>query len=336
MYFTDQRDLKGACKMKNRIFGKYYLFTIIGVLTASFYPLYMGVKVIFDMLRDGTVMKENYPKYIIPYTPVCIALLLGVLLMPLCFKLCKRAPLLAGSGVSAAVFFLTELLFERKVVITSAVTEVKLEDWQMFMCILPPDGWGEEVTTYRSEMALDILMGEYDPAFKLHFYVISLLIIFAVLGCIYGFGKAIVSGEKGMIKSLAIQSVATVFFIGMCILACFTAFWRDGSLEVSPLSAVLMTVFFILFGMVGGLYFGSFFLYKRKLLSIVAPAVLASALTCLMYAGEMILLKGKLYIFGSSLLFTPLPVIVLSVFDVIVVLASGLATALVCRWLRKA
>ena len=56
--------------MKNKHFNRYYLLSCIGVLIASYYPLSMGVRVIADMIIDGTVLKENYPKYIIPYTPL--------------------------------------------------------------------------------------------------------------------------------------------------------------------------------------------------------------------------------------------------------------------------
>ena len=59
--------------MKNKAFNRYYLLSCLGVLIASYYPLSMGVRVITDMLVNGTVMKENYPKYIIPYTPMLSA-----------------------------------------------------------------------------------------------------------------------------------------------------------------------------------------------------------------------------------------------------------------------
>lgn len=55
--------------MKNKLFSRYYLFACVGVLIASYYPLSMGVRVITDMIADGTVLKENYPQYIIPHTP---------------------------------------------------------------------------------------------------------------------------------------------------------------------------------------------------------------------------------------------------------------------------
>ncbi|MBO5238572.1 MAG: hypothetical protein J6B50_07345 [Lachnospiraceae bacterium] len=83
--------------MKNNLFSKYYLFSCIGVLLASYYPLSMGVSVITDMLANGTVFKENYPKYIIPYTPICLAIFVGVLIMPLCIKLFKQFALIGGS-----------------------------------------------------------------------------------------------------------------------------------------------------------------------------------------------------------------------------------------------
>ena len=128
--------------MENKTFKKFYLFACIGLLVLSFYPLWMGVRVVTDMIVDGTVMKENYPKYIIPYTPISLALLLGVVAMPLFMKLKQRFALLGGSVAAIAAFLVIELLFEQKVVVTSTEAKVVLEDWQMFMCYVPPGGWG--------------------------------------------------------------------------------------------------------------------------------------------------------------------------------------------------
>ena len=52
--------------MKSKQFYRYYLLSCIGILIASYYPLSMGIRVITDMVVTGTVLKENYPKYIIP------------------------------------------------------------------------------------------------------------------------------------------------------------------------------------------------------------------------------------------------------------------------------
>nr|MDE5965885.1 hypothetical protein [Lachnospiraceae bacterium] len=259
--------------MKNKHYNRFYLFSCIGVLAASCYPLSMGVRVITDMIVDGTVLKENYPKYIIPYTPICLAVLIGVLLMPLCMKRFKRFAQIGGSVVATGVFFILEILFEQKVVVTTAETVTKLEDWQMYMCYVPPEGWGETITTYKTQTAVDILMGNYNPAFKLHFYIISIVLILSILNCFYGFGQLIKTGKKKRLKSLVLQSVCSFAFLGLCILACFTAFWRDGSIRVSPLSAILMTLFFVLLGVTVGVFAGSFLLGKRKVVSIWIPSM---------------------------------------------------------------
>lgn len=320
--------------MRNKRFNRYYLLACLGVLLASFYPLWMGVRVIADMIMDGTVMKENYPKYIIPYTPISIAILVFVGLMPVCMGKCKKHAFWVAVIGAAALFFGIELLFEQKVVVSGVETVTKLENWQMSMCYIPPEGWGETVTTYKQHTAVEILMGEYNPAFKLHFYVISVALIAAVLNALYGFGAMIKSGDKSRVKALSLQSVCTVLFLGLCILACFTAFWRDGSIRVSPLSATLMVIFFILLGVTAGLFAGSFLLKKSRFTAIWIPGIIASAMTLLMYIGEMILLHGHLYIYGSGFLFESLPGIVLAPADLLVILASGGITAGICRILN--
>ena len=322
--------------MKNKPFRNFYLLSCIGVLIASYYPLSMGVHVVTDMIADWTVMKENYPKYVIPYTPISLAVLVGVLLMPLWIKLFKRFALFGGSVLAAGAFFILEALFEQKVVVTTATTEtvVKLEDWQMFMCYIPPEAF-DEVTTYKTQTAVDILMGDYNPAFKLHFYVISLVLILSILNCLYGFGQMIKTGEKKRFRALVLQSACSLIFLGLCILACFTAFWRDGSIRVSPLSAALMTVFFILLGMTVGVFAGSFLLGKRRFVSVCVPAVVSSAMTLLMYIGEMILLNGHLYSFGDGFIFTGIPGIVLAPADLLIVAASGGMTALIFKGLNR-
>ncbi len=327
--------------MKNKQFNRYYIFACLGVLLASYYPLSMGVRVISDMIADGTVMKENYPKYIIPYTPICLAILIGILIMPLCIKLFKGFALAGGSAVSAGVFFALEALFEQKVVITTVDTvtktkmAAKLEDWQMYMCAVPFETVEETVTTHRTQTAVDILMGNYNPAFKLHFYIISVVLILSILNCLYGFGQIIKTGEKKRLKALILQSVCSLAFLGLCILACFTAFWRDGSIQVSPLSAALMTLFFSLLGVTVGIYAGSFLLEKGKIVAIVIPAIVSSVMTLLMYAGEMILLNGHLYSFGTGFIFDSIPGIVLAPVDLLVVAASGCVTAFILELLNR-
>ena len=149
------------------------------------------------------------------------------------------------------------------------------------------------------------------------------------------------TGEKKRLKSLVLQSVCSLSFLGLCILACFTAFWRDGNIQVSPLSATLMTVFFILLGVTVGVFIGSFLLGKSKFVSVWIPSIAAALMTFLMYIGEMILLSRHLYSFGTGLIFDSIPGIVFAPIDLLVILASACITALIfgipngCKHIQK-
>lgn len=312
-------------KMSLEKLKKYYLLSLLGTLLAAFYPLYMGVKVVTDMIKDGSVLAENYPKYIIPYTPISIAIIVGVVFMPAFLKYAKRFALLVASGLGIGVFFLTEILLESKVIVTSTV-ETTLESWQMFMCYAPPESY--ETRTWTT---VDVLIGDYSSTFKIHFYIISIVLILSLLNCFYGFAQMIVSSDWHRLKALIIQSISSVLFLGLCIFACFTAFFRDGEITVSPTSAVLMSIFFIVFGVTMGLYTGSFLLNKKKCLSIGVPSVIAALVTLTMYIGEMMLLSGHLYRFGSGFLFDSIGGIVLAPVDVFIILLSGIICALILR-----
>ena len=314
--------------MKNKVLNRYYLCSLAGVLIASFYPIWMGIKVVSDMIRFGTVYAEDYPKYIIPYTPIALAVIIGVALMPILVKKLEKLALAAGTGISLIVFFASELMLESMVTVTRTVTGIvsSLEGWQMYMCYIPPDMFEERTWT-----EVDVLMGEYSPAFKLHFYVISVVLIISILNCFYGLAKMIVTGDTSRKKTLILQSVASAAFLGMCIWACFTAFYRNGNITVSPLSAVLMCVFFLLFGVTVGIYIVSFTIGKKKLFSVWLPSLSAVLVTLVMYIGEMVLLSGNLYRFGEGFVFDPLPGIVLSPFDILIVLLSGAITAMIGR-----
>jgi hypothetical protein len=318
--------------MENKKFKNYYLLSLLGVILASCYPIYMGITVIVDMIRYGTVYAENYPKYIIPYTPIALALLVGVALIPVALKYFKKYALLFGTIISTILFFVFEFILERTVTVSRTVTGIfsTLEDWQMYMCYVPPNSFEERTWT-----EVDVLMGEYSPAFKLHFYIISIVLILSILNCFYGFAKMIQTGDKSRCKSLTIQSIASGAFLGMCIWACFTAFYRNGDIKVSALSAILMSAFFVLFGVTVGIYVASFTLNKKPLLSVWLPSISATIVTLVMYIGEMILLSGHLYRFGDGFFFAGIPGIVLAPVDIVVIIASGAVAAIIANAVRN-
>lgn len=316
-------------------YKKYYIFSVIGAFLACSYPIYMGIRVVSDMITNGTVQAENYPKYIIPYTPISIALLLAVILMPLAIKYLKRLSLPCITAVSLGTFFVSELMFENMVLVAKTTENVKtvittIETWQMYMCAyFPPTVKTEEVIESVTEV--DKLIGDYSPAFKMHFYVISLILIICFINCFHGFAVMIKENNYKRLKPLILQAVSCLLFLGLCIFACFTAFFRTGTIQISALSAFLMCVFFVIMGVTVGIYLGSFFMGKNKLLSVVIPSVTASLITVVMYIGEMILLDGNLYRFGTGFFFDPIPGIVLSLADIAIILLSGAVTALILK-----
>lgn len=315
--------------MENKTFKKYYLISLISVIAASFYPLYMGARVIFDMIKDGSVAAENYPKYIIPYTPISIAVIVGVALIPFFMKRAKKYHFLFAFSLSTVVFLACELMLEDMVIVKgidrAPIPFSELEAWQMYMCAMP--------TKERpwSKTAVEILIGDYSPTFKIHFYMISFVIIISLLNSFYGFAEMIRSGDKSRLKALILQSSTGVAFLLMCIWACFTAFYRDGSMLVSPLSATLMCVFFILLGVSVGIFTGSFLLGRRKAVSVFIPSAVASLITLVMYIAEMCLLSGHLYRFGKGFLFDGIGTLVLAPIDIIVIIFSGALCAIVMK-----
>ena len=315
--------------MNAKKYRNFWLLMLALVIFACAYPIYMGVRVAAEMARSGAVPLEDYPKYVIPYTPIAVALIVGVALLPLWQKLFRKWGLLPGALFSTAVFFAAERLMETKILVQTQEL-VPLESWQMAMCYVPP----EQYRT-RTWEAVDVLLGGYSPAFKLHFYLISVVIIVSLLNCVYGFAGMVRTGDTGRKKALTVQTVTALAFLGMCIWACFTAFYRTGEITVSPLSAVLMAVFFVLLGVTVGVFVGSMLLGRRKSLSVVLPAVAALAVTAAMYAGEMILLSGHLYRFGTGFFFDGLGALVLSPADLLIVLLSGGLTAAICIALNR-
>ncbi len=311
--------------MKDKSYRKFYLFSLAGVTALSAYPIYMGILAVNEMLRNGAIPMERYPKYIIPYTPISVALILGVLLLPLFQKLGKRLDLVCGGALSVGIFFLFERLMETNILVQTTEV-VPLEGWQLSLCMVPPRQY--ETRTWE---AVDVLLGGYSPAFKLHFYLISMVLILSLLNSFYGFSNMIRSKDNTRKKILTLQTITAFGFLGMCIWACFTSFYRGGELTVSALSALLMSVFFALLGVTVGVFAGSFTLGKSRKTAILLPAVLASLVTLLMYTGEMILLHGNLYRFGSGFFFDGLGGIVLAPVDLLIIVISGIITALLCR-----
>jgi hypothetical protein len=307
-------------KVKN-----FYLWSLLAVVLVSVYPIYMGVVTLGNYLQKGSITTADYPKYIIPYTPLCIALIFSVALIPSISKLLKRYTLAVISILGILIFFASEIGFEQ-IKVNEGYVEMPLQSWQLSLCAATPQvlrAIGEPIYATNN------------PSFKIHFYIIAVIIILAVLNVIFGFSQMLKEQAYSKKNPLVAQAIAVTVFIGLCILACFTAFYRNGTINISPLSSTLMTVFFIVFGITSGIYCGSIFYRKSMLLSQIIPSMIASLTTLIMYIGELVLTGGVLYKYGSGFLFQSLGVIPLSVIDIVIILTSGMITHFVLHILNN-
>lgn len=157
----------------------------------------------------------------------------------------------------------------------------------------------------------------------------------AFLNCFYGFANIIITGNKTRMKALILQSVASTLFLGLCIFACFTAFYRTGEITVSFISALLMCIFFVVFGVTMEIFAGSLLLNKKKVITVGISAIVAMTITIIMYIGELILLNGHLYRFGTGFLFQGLGSLVLAPIDIIVIFLSGCVTSAIINIIKE-
>lgn len=306
-------------------YRNFYLLSLLVVVLSSVYPIYMGVVTLSHYVQNGFINAADYPKYIIPYTPLCVALIVSTALMPLIFKLCKRYTLPVVSLLGIILFLAAEFGFEQIKVIEGHV-EMPLESWQLSLCMATP-----EVLRSIGQP----IYAANNPAFKIHFYIIAIVIILAVLNVIVGFSKMLKEQDFGKKRPLIAQAVSAVLFIALCIIACFTAFYRNGTIHISPLSAVLMSIFFIVFGITAGIYCGSLFYGKSKWLSKNIPGIIASLTTLVMYIGELVLTGGVLFKYGTGFFFAPIEAIPFSPADIVVILLSGVMTYMIMHLLHN-
>ena len=319
--------------MKRTITYKNFYFLSIGtVLLFSIYPLMMGIQILTAYTRNGYVNAEDYPKYVIPYTPVAIALIITTVLFPLAFRLCKKFALPVLSALGTGLFLLTEILFENITVFSMKEGAADVGSWQALLCIATPQVM--QTIEYKETIG-QALSERYSPIFKAHFYLIAILMVLAVIGVVYGFSKMIRDNLYTKLKPLIVQTAAVSIFIGLCILACFTSFYRTGELNISALSSWLMSVFFIVFGLTAGVYAGSLLYFKKPVMSRLIPALIAAATTFIMYIGELVLMDGVLFKFGSGFLFEPIGTCPFALIDFIVIILAGLITYLILFLIRK-
>lgn len=300
---------------------KVYLISILGIVLITIYPLFMGAKTIFLLMKNGVIKAVEYERYIIPYAPIAISLISIFALYPLIRRIARRFVLPVSTGIGYLLFFSSEIFFER----IEVVFKGSIQTFDVFQSLL----------CYRPAILDDLLFSKRSVSYKVHFYLISLAIIsmiLCLLDCLY---KFFADKDKSKKKPFFVSLVCTFLFIGLCIFTNFTSFFRTGALYISPISAVLTSLFFISFSLCMGMYFGCLFFGKRKLFSVYIPTVITFVMCFLMYVGEMSLLGGDLYRFGESFMFQPFFSQPLAPIDLLIILVPGVAGYCIMLTLRK-
>lgn len=334
-------------KTRALLYRKFYWLTLAVLLALSSYPLINGVRIAYISLADGAVEPGQYARYVIPYTAMCIAVLLFAALQPVLYKV-KRAPFPVGLAGVYAVFAAVELFMEKirintagmtpvdpaslSVDITAPVPSAEVDIWQASLCVVSPLTRGQS-TPYAVQDRVFYVMA--DDSYKVHYYLISLILITMVCGLVYGIGYMIRTGAGGRKKPLILQGMTTAVLISLCVFANTTAFFRQADAIQAPLASVLTCLFFIALGSSVGVYSGSFLLKKGKTAGLVLPVLVSVATVILMYIGETAMMKGGLYRFGIGWFFDGLPGILLAPADILVVLASGAVTWLILYLARR-
>jgi len=326
-----------------------YAFSLIFVLLISICPVYMGSKTISLYFLKGSISFDEYPKYIIPYTPIALSILLVTFFMPIIIRKTEEFALLVATLSGGLIFFLTENFFERITVyvepainLTKKIPDfVQVQDWQLSICAQfrnPPFTLPPNIIIFPTSTASptpdNLIFAANNPFFKIHFYLISIIIIFAFINVLYRILKMVLDNSFARIKPVLAQAISWTVFVGMCIWACFTAFYRTGELLVSPLSAVLMAIFFIVMGVTCGTYLGSIFYRKGKILSLWVPSVFAVLMTFLMYVGELVLKAGILFKLGTGVFFDSFAGTPFALSDFAIIIASGIATFFIMTKIR--
>jgi len=304
---------------------EFYIISLGAIIIVCFYPIYMGITTLGTYLNVGYLELDDLYQYMIPYTPISVSLILTIAIMPIIYKLSKKYSLFVMSVLSIIIFFITEMQFE-KIPVGTPVTSQPLESWQLYQCA---------AFSFAQRVYEDVMFSPNNPEFKVHYYIISIIIILIVINIVLGFYKMIKEKSYKSKAPIIAQLISGIIFIGLCILACCTAFFREGSQLISPISAMLMGLFFIAYGVTGGIYIGCMLFGKRRFLSCTIPSITGSLVTLIMYVGELTLMKGLLYIYGKGILFESIPNIIFAPIDIIVIALSGVITYFILSRLNK-
>ena len=331
--------------MKTNATKRFYPLSIAVLAVLSSYPLINGVRMAIISNANGSIEPDQYAKYVVPYAAICVSLLLYAVLQPL-FHKAKQLALPLGLALAYSVFFAVERFFETMQIHVAGMTLIDaaslspdpagssatVDIWQAALCVVSPEVRGQSLTYAVEERYYYILGG---GSYKIHYYLISLILITMVSGLIYGISKALRSGDASQKRPLILRGISTAALVSLCVFANATAFFRQAAPIQTTLASILTGAFFVVLGAAAGIYAGSFLLKRDSRLGIGLPVLIAFCAAILMYIGESSMMGGNLYRFGTGWLFNGLPMIALAPVDILIVVLSGTAAFIILRTARK-
>lgn len=322
-----------------------FLFTSLGVLLLlSAYPVIMGFNMMRHFISNGIIAPQQYSQGVIPYAAICLSLLIVTALHPILTKLFKKIQLVITTFISLGLFVAVELIFEGIKIDTKGILPVtgtqpfnKIDVWQAALCSVSPKAIEAErirqQALQEAAKGFDYVSGNI--SYKIHYFLVSFVIIALVTSIIYGFGKMVKNRDYSNKSTLILQLISGILLISLCVFANITGFFRDASPYLNPASALLTSIFFIVLGTSFGMYVGSYLINKTKII-LIGVSSIASVLVCAaMYVGEFVLLDGTFYRFGENFLFAGIPNIVIAPIDIIIILLSGIISSGVLALVKK-
>ena len=345
---------------------RFYLLSLLVLAVLLAYPLVNGVRMAYIGLSSGALEPQQYTKYVVPYAAICVALLIFAALQPLFFKL-KRLAFPLGLAAAGGVFLAVERFFETMQIHVVGMTLIDaaalapeaagnaatVDIWQAALCIVSPV-MQQQSLTYAAQDRFIYVLG--DSTYKIHYYLISLILITMIGGLIYGIGKMYRSkppcdkdnGASGQnllstvpnkdlspLKPLYLRGISTAVLVALCVFANTTAFFRQAAPIQTPLASFLTGLFFVALGAAVGIYTGSFLLGKSSGLGIGLPALLSCGVTAAMYAGEAAMMQGNLYRLGVGWFYKSWLGRGLAPVDILIILLAGGLAGLILYIARK-
>lgn len=327
--------------MNDKQYKRFYFISLAVLLLLSAYPLINGTRMAWLSIQNGGIEPAQYAKYVIPYAAMCLSLVLFAAAQPLYFKI-KRFSFLVGIAVTYGIFFGAEQFFEHIQVHTAGMSLVNagllsivdpsqivtlptssVDAWQASLCMISPFTMGQSVTFASQDRFYYVMAND---SYKLHYYLISAILIAMVCYLVYGLGKMFRSGDMTKKRRLFLQGISTMALLSLCVFANTTAFFRQAGAIQTPLASTLTCLFFLTLGAGVGNYIGSFFIGRSKRLGLLIP-VLAAIMACtIMYMGEAVMMGGNLYRFGTGWFWSGLPGISLAPIDILLIMLCGFVT----------